>query len=78
MMPKSNRRWAGLFSRCDIFVLFVLSRVQIAGETNQEVAVAGKQTLETVRAVSDVSDSIRTARYATINCLTSLYSGHPG
>ena len=74
MMPKSNRRWAGLFSRCDIFVLFVLSRVQIAGETNQEVAVAGKQTLETVRAVSDVSD----ARYATRNCLTGLYSGQPG
>ena len=29
--------------------------VQIAGETNQEVAVAGKQTLETVRAVSVVT-----------------------
>ena len=64
-----------MFSRCDIFVLFVLSRVQIAGETNQEVAVAGKQTLETVRAVSDVSDSIRTARYATINCFNGPLFG---
>ena len=64
-----------MFSRCDILVLFVLSRVQIAGETNQEVAVAGKQTLETVRAVSDVSDSIRTARYATINCFNGPLFG---